>query len=178
MREPDARVADLFEAHASRLFAYARRQVGPDDAEDLVSEAFLVALRRIDDLPPTSGESFAWLVGTVRKLAANHRRRRRTQDDHWRDAVREGWHVTGSAEDAAAGREECLTALAALSESDRELLLLVAWEGLTPEQASNVLGISRRTLAVRLFRARQRLQSDPDTGQVAQTTTTKDQAHA
>ena len=174
MREPNARVTALFQEHAPRLFVYARRHVGPDDAEDLVSEAFVVALRRVDDLPASSDEAFAWLVGTVRKLAANHRRRRRTQDDHWRDAVREGWHHAGSAEDAAADRDECLTALAALSESDRELLLLVAWEGLTPDQASTVLGISRGTLAVRLFRARQRLERDLE----LPTTTAKDQAHA
>jgi RNA polymerase sigma factor (sigma-70 family) len=145
MRDRDTRLAEVFEQHAPRLFAYARRQAGPDDAEDLVSEAFVVALRRLDDLPRDPGEALAWLVGTVRKLAANQRRRQRTQDRHWRDAVRDGWHATGSPEDTVAEWERCLAALAGLSVTDRELLLLVAWEGLTAEQASTVLGINRNT---------------------------------
>ncbi|MFN7150114.1 MAG: RNA polymerase sigma factor [Microthrixaceae bacterium] len=159
MSGPDARLAALFEEHAPRLFAYARRQVGPAEAEDLVSEAFIVAMNRLEDLPKEPGEAFAWLVGTVRKLAANQRRRLKTQDRHWREAVRQGWHVTGSAEDAFAQRERCLVALASLSATDRELLLLVAWEGLSTDQAATVLGISKNTFSVRLHRARQRLET-------------------
>lgn len=178
MRDRDTRLAELFEQHAPRLFAYARRQAGPADAEDLVSEAFVVALRRLDSLPPDSGEAFAWLVGTVRKLAANHRRERATQDRYWRDAVRDGWHTTGSPEDTVADRERCLSALAELSTADRELLLLVAWEGLTTDQAASVLGISRNALAVRMFRARQRLEDHLSPGPQLRAITTKDQAHA
>lgn len=178
MRDRDTRLAGLFEQHAPRLFVYARRQVGPADAEDLVSEAFVIALRRLDDLPSDPGESFAWLVGTVRKLAANHRRRRDTQDRHWREAVRDGWHATGSPEETVSDRERCLAALAELPTADRELLLLVAWEGLTNEQAASVLGISRNTLAVRMFRARQRLEAHLDPGPRLLAIPTKDQAHA
>lgn len=178
MRDRDTRIAGLFEQHAPRLIAYARRQAGPADAEDLVSEAFVVALKRLDDLPSESGEAFAWLIGTVRKLAANHRRRRDTQDRYWRDEVREGWHATGSIEDTVADRERCLAALAELSTADRELLLLVAWEGLTTEQAASVLGISRNALAVRMFRARQRLEHHLRQGPTLRAVTTKDQAHA
>jgi RNA polymerase sigma-70 factor (ECF subfamily) len=178
MSEQSTRIAALFEQHAPRLIVYARRQAGPADAEDLVSEAFVVAMRRLEDLPSESGETFAWLVGTVRRLAANHRRRRAVRDRYWRDAVREGWHATGSFEDAVADRERCLAALADLSTADRELLLLVAWEGLTAEQAASVLGISRNTLAVRMFRARQRLEDHLHEGPTPRAVTTKDQTHA
>ena len=47
-------------------------------------------------------------------------------------------------------------ALAALSERDREALLLVAWEELTPARAARVLGVSANTFAVRVYRARRR----------------------
>jgi RNA polymerase sigma-70 factor, ECF subfamily len=77
--------------------------------------------------------------------------------------VRDGWHTTASAEEAVAEREESLAALAALSAADRELVLLVAWDGLTAEQAAEVLGISRNALAVRLHRARRRLGAEPAT---------------
>lgn len=159
MDEHEARLAALFEEHAGRLLVYARRQVAPQDAEDLVSDAFVVALRRLDDVPSDTGEALAWLIATVRKLAANHHRRRSTQDRYWRDVVSEGWHSTASPEEAIADRDRCVDALAQLATADRELLLLVAWEGLTNEQAASVLGIRRNTLAVRLNRARQRLES-------------------
>jgi RNA polymerase sigma factor (sigma-70 family) len=161
-KDRDARFTRLFEAHASRLHAYARRHAGRDGAEDLVADAFSVALRRLDEVPDGNGESLAWLIGTVRKLAANQRRRQQTQDRHWREAVRDAWHAshTASPEDAVAERERCLAALARLSDADREVLLLVAWEGLTAEQAATALGISRNAFGVRLHRARQRLLSD------------------
>lgn len=168
----------MFEQHAPRLVVYARRQAGPAEAEDLVSEAFMVAVRRLDDVPSDSGEAFAWLVGTVRKLAANHRRRRESQDRYWRDAVREGWHMTASPEDSVADRERCLAALSELSTADRELLLLVAWEGLTNDQAAAVLGINRNALAVRMFRARQRLEANLNPGPILQVVSTKGQPHA
>ena len=44
-----------------------------------------------------------------------------------------------------------------LSEVDREVVLLVAWEGLTPVQAATVLGLTSNAFSVRLHRARRRL---------------------
>ncbi|GAA1773384.1 hypothetical protein GCM10009734_97960 [Nonomuraea bangladeshensis] len=63
-------------------------------------------------------------------------------------------------EDHAAGvaaRQEALAALRSLSEADRELLLLMSWEGLDLRQAAAVVGCSRPTAAMRLHRARRRL---------------------
>jgi RNA polymerase sigma factor (sigma-70 family) len=159
MTTSDDRVGALFATHAARLFAYARRYGPPELAEDLISDAFVVAVRRHRDLPDDTGEAYAWLVGTVRKIAANQRRRDASYDRYWREAVRTYWcaDTSDSPETVIVERDACLSALANLSESDRDLLLLVAWDGLTPEQAGAALGISRRTLAVRLHRARQRL---------------------
>jgi RNA polymerase sigma-70 factor (ECF subfamily) len=50
-----------------------------------------------------------------------------------------------------------LDALAELNEPDRELLMLVAWDGLSPADVATILGCSRTALGVRLFRARKRL---------------------
>ncbi len=81
------------------------------------------------------------------------------RERHWHEAVRDAWHnsVASSPEDSVAERERCLAALADLSDTDREALLLIAWEGLTADQAAQVLGISRNAFGVRLHRARQRL---------------------
>ncbi|UUZ61321.1 RNA polymerase sigma factor [Nocardioides sp. B-3] len=136
INDGDHRLEELWDAHARRLHAYARRHADAADAEDPVAEAYLVALRRIDDVPDEPGEAFARLVVTVRKLAANHRRRAATRDQHWAQAVRDLWQTVAgaSAEDSPADRDQCVDALAGLSEADRETLLLVAWEGLTPAQ--------------------------------------------
>jgi DNA-directed RNA polymerase specialized sigma24 family protein len=45
-----------------------------------------------------------------------------------------------------------------LSDVEREALLLIAWEGLTPSQAARVVGCSGATFRVRLHRARRRLE--------------------
>lgn len=56
-------------------------------------------------------------------------------------------------------REAALQALAGLPEADRELLTLIAWQGLSARQAAQVLGCTTATLTVRLYRARRRLES-------------------
>lgn len=156
-------MARLFEQYAPRLRAYARRHADAAEADDLVADAFVVALRRPLALPREDAEVWPWLVGTVRRLAANRRRRRATQERHWQAALCEHWRLsTVSPEETVTEREECLAALSALSGSDRELLLLVAWDGLTADQAADVLGLRRNTLAVRLHRARQRLTATDD----------------
>jgi RNA polymerase sigma-70 factor (ECF subfamily) len=47
-----------------------------------------------------------------------------------------------------------------LRPDDRELLMLIAWEGLSPTDAAASLGVSMAALSVRLHRARQRLESE------------------
>lgn len=159
----DDRLTRLFERYAPRLRAYARRHADSSEADDLVADAFVVALRRPDDLPPDDAAAWPWLVGTVRRTAANQRRRRATREQYTLEALRDGWRLTtvASHEEAVAEREECLAALAALSETDRELLLLTAWDGLTAAEAAEVLGIRTNALTVRLHRARRRLAAGP-----------------
>lgn len=159
IRDADDRLTRLFESHAPRLRAYARRHADAGEADDLVANAFMVALGRPERVPADDADAWPWLVGTVRRLAANQRRRSAVRERYLLEALREGWRLTsiGSHEEAVAEREECLSALAALSETDRELLLLTAWDGLDAAQAAEVLGIRPGALAVRLHRARRRL---------------------
>ncbi|QWC86342.1 RNA polymerase sigma factor [Nocardioidaceae bacterium] len=158
-----ARLGDLFDAHAPRLLGYARRLVEPADAEDLVSEAFCVAARRLDAVPADPDRARPWLYAVVRKLAANHRRTAGRHRDLWQQLLRETWQPGGhhaapdAATDAAIAREAAISALGALREGDRELLLLLAWDGLEVAEAAVVLGVRPATLHVRLHRARARL---------------------
>ena len=143
-----ARFEGLFNAHAAAVRAYARRRVDPVAADDAVSEVFVIAWRRLDDVPDNA---LAWLLGCARNVLA-HQRRRSLRDLALLDRL-----AGEPAANAAFGAERGLAqALAQLSADDRELLLLVAWEGLESAQAAEVLGCSRSALAVRLHRARKR----------------------
>jgi RNA polymerase sigma factor (sigma-70 family) len=159
--QPDGdavRFTALWEEHADRVLAYARRHVPPQDAQEIVAETFLVAWRRLADVP---GSALPWLLVVARNTIANHRRsgyRRALVDDELArlEAVAAS---TVAAEVTAAERTGALTRLAALSTTEREALLLVAWDGLTPSQAAQVAGCSVSAFHVRLFRARRRLKA-------------------
>jgi RNA polymerase sigma-70 factor (ECF subfamily) len=153
----ERRLESLHETYYGTVRAYALRRTDPHTAQDVVAEVFVIAWRRLDDLPD---EPLPWLFGVARRVLANHRRGA---------ARRSALHVRLEEQAAisAPGRDpldrlagdaaQVHAALARLAERDREALLLVAWEGLEPEVAARAYGCSRATFAVRLHRARKRL---------------------
>lgn len=146
----------LFNGYAGAVRAYARRRVDPVAADDAVSEVFVIAWRRLDDVPD---DALPWLLGCARNVLA-HQRRRSGRDLALLDrlAIVGGPDAIPGRSDSDLGGDRVLArALTRLSARDRELLLLIAWEGLAPSEAAQVLGCSRNTLAVRLHRARKRL---------------------
>jgi RNA polymerase sigma-70 factor (ECF subfamily) len=148
----------LFTAHSSTVLAYALRRVDvADDAADVIAETFVVAWRRIDDVP-AGDEARLWLYGVARRVLAN-----RTRGDRRRTvlAARLRDHLATEARAARPGDEPEVeivrAALALLDAADRELIELTSWEGLTPAEAAAVLMVAPSTLRSRLHRARQRL---------------------
>lgn len=156
---PEARFRRLFDDHYRILMAYAlRRTSTADDAHDVVSEAFTVAWRRLDAVPDDRDEQVAWLLGTARKVLANHHRSTRR-----RRALVERAGVVGDAPVArdhgeATGEVQLVRdALAELAEVDREILRLAAWDDLPHAQIATILDLTTSAVSVRLHRARQRL---------------------
>jgi RNA polymerase sigma-70 factor (ECF subfamily) len=142
----------MYAQHASAVQAYVLRRSDPATADDVTSEVFLAAWRRIDAVP---ADALPWLLGTARRLLANARRGSRRQF-----ALREriGAEPGVQSEPAPSDRSwVVLRALARLNERDRELLLLIGWEGLDAERAARALGLRRRAFDARLYRARRRL---------------------
>ena len=115
------RFEGVYRDHHPAVRAYLLRRAEPELAQDALSETFLAAWRRLDELPARYFEE------ELDRLPIGRRR----------TLVRR--------------------ALAGLSERDREVLMLVAWEGLDPAGAARVAGCTRATFAVRLHRARKRL---------------------
>lgn len=144
----------LFELHHRALLAYAVRRVAdPADAADVVAETFLVAWRRLDEVPPDA-QARPWLFGVARRVLANLRRgerRRLALADRLRDAVVDV--VPGPGDEAS----DVERAVAGLGELDQEILRLHAWDELAHDEIALVLGLSRGAVRVRLHRARRRL---------------------
>lgn len=151
------RTALLFREHSARVYAYARRHVEESHCDDVVSETFLVAWKRPEQVPPMA---LPWLLVVARNVIANQRRTSRRADDLWFAAVRQGWTATSpSADQSVMEREAMIAALEACTRAEREALILTAWDGLTPEQAAAIADCSTRAFTVRLHRARTRLRT-------------------
>jgi RNA polymerase sigma factor (sigma-70 family) len=149
----------LYRQHFRGVLGYALARLEPERAKDAAAETFLVAWRRIGEIP---AEPAGWLFGVARKVVGQQLRA-----DSRRDALAErlaspgcrepGWPADPA--DQVTQRDAALSALARLGERDREVLTLLAWHGLSTGQAAEVLGLTSLSFAVRLHRARRRLAS-------------------
>lgn len=146
----------VYETHYHRVLGYAlRRTPSREDAEDAVAETFLIAWRRLEDMPDGRGAR-PWLYGVARKALANQRRGERRRG---RLAGRLHAEPTPTARhpvDPPAAPASVFSAFARLRGEDRELLALAAWEKLDPGEIATVLGCSRNAARIRLHRARRR----------------------
>jgi len=156
--DPDAieRFTGLYDGYRSRVYAYAVSRGGRQMADEVVSEVFLVAWRKLDKLPD---DPLPWLLVTARNVIGGEFRAAARQESV--AAELRSW-VSETAMDVAdevSERHAVLRALTALPEVDRELLTLSAWHGLSPRDAASVVGCSVATYFVRLHRARRRLEN-------------------
>jgi RNA polymerase sigma factor (sigma-70 family) len=146
----------MYTATFNRITGYAlRRCLSPEDAADVVAETFAIAWRRIDDVPG-GDQARLWLYGVARNVLANHRRGCARRDE-LSAALAE--QVAGGYERSPEEHAEAWAVLRILAElpvRDRELLMLVAWEGLDHGEIATVLQWSRNAVRLRLHRARRR----------------------
>jgi RNA polymerase sigma factor (sigma-70 family) len=153
-----ARFERLYDENHARVLGYVLRRIdSPDAAADVLAETFLVAWRRLDQVP--KGDAMRlWLFAVARRVLANHRRgeRRRTV---LADRLRDELSSALGSKPAAAGDSAAAIAFRSLDDSDRELLALSGWEGLDAGEIATVLGCSRNAARIRLHRARRRLRS-------------------
>jgi RNA polymerase sigma-70 factor (ECF subfamily) len=159
---PDA-MAVLFERHAGAVHRFLARRVGPQPAEDLLAEVFVAAVSaRVRVRPHESGSALPWLYGIARNVIRAHLRQR-ARPAGWPPDDDIDWAAVDERVDAVGRRDELRRALTALSADERDVLLLVAWDGLTPTESAAVLGITAEAARQRLARARRRAQSELDT---------------
>lgn len=153
----------LFADHFVAVTGYAMRRTSPSDAADVVAETMLVAWRRRSEVPEPPGTR-PWLFGVARRVLANQRRglqrrlalaERLAHDLEAMGSSREPDLAIGSVRN-----DELRRALDVLPPDDKELLLLSAWEGLSPAEIAIAFGIPPATARSRLHRARRRLKAN------------------
>jgi RNA polymerase sigma factor (sigma-70 family) len=179
---PDAFV-EVVRRHEVAVHAFLARRAGRQAADDLLGEVWLRAFGGRAGFDPAHCDARPWLYGIARNVLRAHWRAVRPADQvgvfeaggrtgvfasGGRDGVMEagGWAGAVAAVDpwddvidrldsaAAARTRQMIGALRALPPEEREVLLLVAWEQLTPAQVALVLGIPPGTARSRLHRAR------------------------
>jgi RNA polymerase sigma-70 factor (ECF subfamily) len=143
----------LFASYHAQVAAYARRRGPVEAVEDVVEETFLVAWRRLDRVP---SEPLPWLYGVARRVLANRARSGRRAAALAQRLAQES-ERTVPADGALGLSDDVEAALRALSEREREAVLLIAWEGLTPSQGAVAAGCTVAAFRVRLHRARSHL---------------------
>jgi RNA polymerase sigma-70 factor, ECF subfamily len=145
----------MYREQGPAVRTFVHRRISRAVADDVVAEVFLAAWRRYDQAP---SDTLPWLLGIARGILANQRRgqaRRFALNERLAgSAAREGLAPDPEAFDVSPALQAC----ASLSPRDQEILLLVAWDGLDRGQAARALGISTGQFAVRLHRARRRLE--------------------
>ncbi len=143
----------LYEQHANAIKGYALRRIDGARADDIVAEVFLVAWRRLDEIPT---EPRPWLFGVAMRVLANERRRTARQYAAL-DRLEPPVASVEPSESPVLASRPVGEALRSLSDTDREALLLTAWEGLSHREAACALGVREATFTVRLHRAKRRL---------------------
>lgn len=151
----------LFDRHSGALYRHVSRRIGPEAAEDVVAETFLVAFRKRARYNAAHPDARPWLYGIATRLVARHRRDELTR---YRALSRTRAETSAPADDervvtdltAAAAGSTLAAALADLSAGDRDVLLLIAWADLTYEETARALGIPVGTVRSRLNRARRK----------------------
>lgn len=163
-RAPDPRplFESLYEAVYADLLRFVQRRGHPDHAEDVVADVFLVAWRRIDELPKRHEDARAWLFGIARNVLLNEHRgteRRLALGVRLKEVTPSS---TDHDADLVVRRVDLARAWSRLSEVHQEALALTVFEELRAPQAAAVLGISSVAFRLRLSRARRALRLHVD----------------
>jgi RNA polymerase sigma-70 factor (ECF subfamily) len=155
----EVRFRQLYDGNLDLLRRYCFRRLPFDEVDDAVAEVFVVAWRRMDDVPD-GDEALLWLYGVARNIVRNLRRTTRPRYRLASKMRRTGTPVApdpGAEVVRRADYQETLDCLATLREGDQEVLRLAAWEELKPAEIGQVIGVAPHAASARLGRARDRL---------------------
>lgn len=156
--------ATLFDRHATAIRDYLARRVGSQPAEDLTGETFLIAFSRRMHYDRRHQNALPWLYGIASNLV---RQRRRAEVRQLRALARTGMddvfadhaESVSARVTAQASTRVLAGALARLTAGERDVLLLMAWAGLSYDELAAALDIPLGTVRSRLHRARTKVRA-------------------
>jgi RNA polymerase sigma-70 factor (ECF subfamily) len=146
----------IYQAHFRHIYAYARRRIPEEAVDDVVAETFLIAWRRLEQIPEAQ-LALPWLYGVARRVVWQHHR---SNQRRGRLIAR----IAGLARDVTSDvgydleHRAVHQALARLQPPDQEILRLAEWEDLPPRDIAVVLGCSANAASIRLHRAHRRFE--------------------
>ncbi|MGE0154642.1 MAG: RNA polymerase sigma factor [Reyranellaceae bacterium] len=139
-----------------RRFAYFLMR-GSERADDVAQEALVRAVKHIGGLRPDSNLR-AWLFTIARNVARNEARRQRRSPVDPHTDIADLQPAQAQSQEAAIEMRELQQAVLRLPPAFRQTLFLCAIEGLSYEDAAQVLGVPIGTIRSRLARARRALE--------------------
>ena len=155
----EQRYRRLFDRYHRQVYAYCRRRTDAETAADCLAETFLVAWRRIVDVP-AGAAGLGWLYGVARRVLANEFRRTRRSRRLVARLRADNSAPDPSPEVVVVRRDRdgvMLAALARLRSQDQEVLRLAWWEELPHTQIASTLGCSPNAATHRIHRAARRV---------------------
>ncbi len=163
-RAEPADLALLFERHVRPLLRYCACRVGPDAAEDVVAETFLIAHHQKNRFDPDRANALTWLYGIATHVAHRHRRtesRRLALYARAADLIVDPGFADQAADrsDAQQARRRIARALARLPARQRDVILLYAVAELEYAEIAAALDIPLGTVQSALHRARTKLRA-------------------
>jgi RNA polymerase sigma factor (sigma-70 family) len=150
----------LYEAHHRAVYAYFKRRIDSESARDGAVETFLVAWRRLDEVPGGERE-LPWLYGVARRVLANQRRARKRSGRLINRLAGMAVETAPPAETIVVRRSEeeaVIAALRKLQPAERELLMLATWEEMPHAEIGQMLGCSAHAVDQRIYRATRHLE--------------------
>jgi RNA polymerase sigma-70 factor (ECF subfamily) len=146
---------NLYRVHAQAVYAYCLRRTTTDEAKDAMADVFVVAWRRFDVVPKGDG-ALPWLYGVAKNVLSDKQRSARRRDRLFVRAVSNFEPAVPGPEAQIVRKSEheaVVSALGRLPEKDREIILLVEWEGLSREKVAEMMYLSRSAIDKRIARA-------------------------
>jgi RNA polymerase sigma factor (sigma-70 family) len=157
--DDEVRFGEIYRRHARSIQAYCARRTSSAQVADAVADTFLVAWRRIDQVPEGVA-TLPWLYAVAYKVLS-HQWRHRARSRRLVERLHSLAQVEEMAPDVLLVRSEehrvVLDASARLKPVDQEILRLTLWEELPHSDVAVVLGIEVTAVKQRAYRARQNL---------------------
>ena len=150
----------MYAAHVREVLAYCLRRTAQAEAYDVTAEVFVVAWRRVAELPD-GPEILPWLYGVAANVLKNQRRStRRARNLAGKIGLQAERFQPGPETQVVrrAEYEEVHRAIDSLKPKYREVIKLVEWEELPRDQVAELLSVSRATIDQRTHRAYQQLE--------------------